>query len=228
MFTHFQEFQEKDNSNSFSENVFLCKVATLHGGIFINPNVLVPLEDTLHEMASKYIERGFLSFSSKNLDEFVRRLSEFNHYKKPYWPIVSHIVVRGPWERLRLSGISLLDIPGQDRSTPAMYQRYQDGIKRCNRVLILLDAQDHFSTLKTTWNDFDLWAYGSVSYVLTRCGDLGEDLASEYAPYEVNARDKPSLLALKVFFIPYRPAYFEIKLLDERTVFPPTEATWFY
>lgn len=184
------------NSDESVIDAFLTKLVKLWGNEEI-PDEQISVESSLPPDALELLHRGYMSVNASSRTNFVKQLSLFNHYDERFWPIVSHIVVCGPFPKLVSSGMSLLDIPGQDRESPSMYERYEEGIKRCSRLFILLEEKKIEDTVLSTWRDLDLWDHPegcSVSYLLTGCHRLGTKLAKRYG----GDPNQPKTIAQKV------------------------------
>lgn len=143
--------------------------------------------DTLPNEAIHFIRRGYHVINSDSKECFIQQLGKFNNYQEKFWPIVSHIVVRGNFPRLCNSGLSLLDIPGEDRASPAMYDRFVEGIKKCSMLFVLLPETRLQQTIISTWNNYDLWTCSNVSYILSKCQSQHKELINAFAHRNINA-----------------------------------------
>lgn len=137
-------------------------------------------EEALPSEAASYIKQGYCTFSSPTIEAFSENLNNFTHYDMQFWPVVAQTIVRGPWARLADSGFSLLDIPGNDPTHPAMYQRYLEGVRKCSKTFVLLEAINLWKAIDSTWKDLDIWASSSVTYLLTRGQSFFKDLSTKF------------------------------------------------
>lgn len=118
-----QEDEEDSSSKSFFEKA----------------DVLGTNKDLGYNMPDKFqeeIKRGYKKISCQTVEEAKKYLNEYTYRSNQMWPLVSRLIIRGPFPHLPL-GIILLDVPGTDDGYFSMEERARTSIDSCDAVYLV-------------------------------------------------------------------------------------------
>lgn len=97
----------------------------------VSPN----LAQTLSEPSEirEALDAGTIQFSFESAEQFRKQVSKYLVSKDAFWPIVSKVTLRGPFDNLR-DGIRLIDLPGLNDPNEARNKVTTDYLKQCRFV----------------------------------------------------------------------------------------------
>ena len=86
------------------------------------------------------LDTGFREIRCDDLAAFRRKIAEYLASSHRYWPIVKHVVVRGPFSPLR-DGAKIIDLPGINDPNEAREEVTRAHLKTCRFVWVVFNIK---------------------------------------------------------------------------------------